>query len=123
MLVSVLGGNVFKPADWHKSFKVGLGLDLSSGTSITLRAVTPHGGTPNQGDMSEAVRIMTNRVEATGLTGASVVPQGTNEIVVSAPGQGAQKLAKLVGQTALLRLREGLLVAPNNSTGKAATKP
>ena len=123
MLVSVLGGNVFKPADWHKSFKVGLGLDLSSGTSITLKAVPPHGGTPNQGEMAKAVQIMTNRVEATGLTGSSVVPQGTNEIVVSVPGAGAQKVATLVGETALLRLRQVLLVAPNTTTAAATTTP
>jgi len=123
MLVSVLGGNIFKPADWHKSFKVGLGLDLSSGTSITLKAVPPHGGTPNQGEMAKAVQIMTNRVEATGLTGSSVVPQGTNEIVVSVPGAGAQKVATLVGETALLRLRQVLLVAPNTTTAAPTTTP
>ncbi len=47
MLVSVLGGNIFKPADWHKSFVVGRGLDLSSGTSITLQALTPKRQTPS----------------------------------------------------------------------------
>src|SRR5215469_8932591 len=113
MLVSVLGSNIFKPADAHKSFKVGLGLDLSSGTSITLRAVPPHGAAPTQGEMTKAIQIMTNRVEATGLTGASVVQQGSNQIVVSVPGAGAQKVATLVGETALLRLREVLLIAPN----------
>ena len=123
MVVSVLGGNLLKPADWHKSFKVGLGLDLSSGTSITLKAVPPHGGTPNQGEMAKAVQIMTDRVEATGLTGASVVPQGTNEIVVSVPGAGAQKVATLVGETALLRLRQVLLVAPNTTTAAATPTP
>jgi preprotein translocase subunit SecD len=121
MLVSVLGGNIFKPADWHKSFVVGRGLDLSSGTSITLQAVTPKGKTPSSGEMTKAVQIITNRVEATGLTGSSVVPQGANEIVVSVPGAGAQKVATLVGETALLRFRQVLLVAPNTTTGAAPT--
>ena len=123
MALSVLGGNMFKPADWHKSFKVGLGLDLSSGTSITLRAVSPNGKPVSQGSMTQASQIMTNRVEATGLTGSSVVQQGTNEIVVSVPGAGAQKVATLVGETALLRLRQVLLVAPNTSTATSATTP
>ena len=30
MLLGVLGGNLFSPGQWHKDFKVGLGLDLSS---------------------------------------------------------------------------------------------
>ena len=116
LLVSVLGGNLFRPADWHKSFKVGLGLDLSSGTSITLRALSPNGKPVSQGSMTKAIQIMTNRVEATGLTGASVVQQASNQIVVSVPGAGAQKVATLVGETALLRLRQVLLVAPNTTT-------
>jgi preprotein translocase subunit SecD len=123
MVVSVIGGNLLRPADWHKSFKVGLGLDLSSGTSITLKAVSPNGKPVNQGSMTKAIQIMTNRVEATGLSGASVVQQGTNEIVVSVPGAGAQKVATLVGETALLRLRQVLLVAPNTTTASATTTP
>ncbi len=71
--------------------------------------------------MTKAVQIITNRVEATGLTGASVVQQGKDQIVVSVPGAGAQKVATLVGETALLRLRQVLYVAPN--TTSAATTP
>ena len=123
MLVSVLGGNIFKPADWHKSFVVGRGLDLSSGTSITLQALTPKGQTPSQGEMTKAIQIMTNRVEATGLTGSEVVQQGPSEIVVSVPGAGAQKVATLVGETALLRFRQVLLEAPNETTAAATTTP
>jgi len=40
MLAGVLGGRLVKPADWHKGFVVGRGLDLSSGTSVTLQAQT-----------------------------------------------------------------------------------
>jgi preprotein translocase subunit SecD len=123
MLVSVLGGNILKPGDWHKSFVVGRGLDLSSGTSITLQALTPKGQTPSQGEMTKAIQIMTNRVEATGLTGSSVIQQGPSEIVVSVPGAGAQKVATLVGETALLRFRQVLLEAPNETTSSATTTP
>jgi preprotein translocase subunit SecD len=123
MLVSVLGGNIFKPGDWHKSFVVGRGLDLSSGTSITLQALTPKRQTPSQGEMTKAIQIMTNRVEATGLTGSQVVQQGPSEIVVSVPGAGAQKVATLVGETALLRFRQVLLEAPNETTAGATTTP
>jgi preprotein translocase subunit SecD len=121
MLVSVLGTNIFNPSDWHKSFVVGRGLDLSSGTSITLKAVTPNGKTPSSASMNKAVQIITDRVEATGLTGSSVVPQGNNEIVVSVPGAGAQKVETLVGETALLRMRQVLLEAPNFTTGTSSS--
>jgi preprotein translocase subunit SecD len=117
LLAGVLGGRILNPGDWHKSFVVGRGLDLSSGTSVTLQAETSKPGqAPSQASMTKAVQIITNRVEATGLTGASVVQQGNDEIVVSVPGAGAQKVATLVGETALLRLRQVLYVAPNTTT-------
>jgi len=122
MLAGVLGGRILKPSDWHKSFVVGRGLDLSSGTSVTLQAVTPKKGQqPSQAAMTKAIQIITNRVEATGLTGASVVQQGKDEIVVSVPGAGAQRVANLVGETALLRMREVLLIAPNYATAATTT--
>jgi preprotein translocase subunit SecD len=127
MLLGVLGGNLVSPSNWHKSFVVGRGLDLSSGTSITLKAVTtkqPGQQTappPSAAAMTKAVQIITNRVEATGLNGASVVPQGGDQIIVSVPGAGAQKVASLVGETALLRLRQVLLEAPNYSSSATPT--
>ncbi len=122
MLAGVLGGRIFTPAEWHKSFVVGRGLDLSSGTSVTLLAQTgKHEPPPTQAAMTKAVQIITNRVEATGLTGASVVQQGKDQIIVSVPGAGAQKVATLVGQTALLRLRQVLYLAPNFATGTTPT--
>jgi preprotein translocase subunit SecD len=122
MLAGVLGSRIISPGNWHKSFVVGRGLDLSSGTSVTLQAQTGKAGqAPSQASMTKAVQIITNRVEATGLTGATVVPQGKDEIVVSVPGAGAQKVATLVGETALLRLRQVLFVAPNTTTGTTPT--
>jgi preprotein translocase subunit SecD len=124
MLAGVLGGRLIKPADWHKSFVVGRGLDLSSGTSVTLQAQTGKSGqSPSPEAMTKAVQIITNRVNATGLTGASVVQQGKDEIVVSVPGAGAQKVATLVGETALLRLREVLYVAPNYTSTTVTPTP
>ena len=119
MLLGVIGSSLGSPADWHKQFKVGRGLDLSSGTQVTLVAVPAvqkkgqRPPPPSAAALNKAVQIITNRVEATGLTGSSVVKQGSDEIVVSVPGAGAQKVEKLVGTTALLRLREVLLEAPN----------
>jgi preprotein translocase subunit SecD len=124
MLAGVLGANIIKPGHWHKSFVVGRGLDLSSGTSVTLQAVTPKKGEqPSQAAMTKAIQIITNRVEGTGLSGATVVQQGKNQIVVAVPGAGAQKVASLVGETALLRMRQVLLVAPNFTTATATPTP
>ncbi|MGO9162800.1 MAG: protein translocase subunit SecD [Streptosporangiaceae bacterium] len=122
MLAGVLGADIVSPASWHKNFKVGLGLDLSSGTTVTLKAVTQH-GTPSQSAMKEASSIMLSRVNGAGFTGAQVQQQGTNIITVSVPGQGADKVVNLVGATALLRFRQVLLEAPGYPTAVTTPTP
>src|SRR5262245_40081445 len=110
MLAGVLQGGIIHPAQWHDSFKVALGLDLSSGTTVTLKAVPPHGhAVPSQGEMSEAISIMNKRVNGAGFTGAQVQQQGNQLITVSVPGAGAQRVVALVGTTAQLRFRQVLL--------------
>src|ERR1022692_459186 len=117
MLAGIIGKDAVHPGRWHKDFKVGLGLDLSSGTTVTLKAVTPNARiAPNQTEMNEAKSIMEARVNGAGFTGALVQQQGPSIITVAVPGKGAQQVENLVGRTALLRFRQVLLVAPNLTT-------
>jgi preprotein translocase subunit SecD len=113
MLVAIVGKDAFQPGSWHRNFRVQLGLDLSSGTTVTLKAVTPHNVPPSAADMTTAISIMNQRVNSAGFTGASVQQQGSNIITVAVPGKGSQQVVQLVGTTALLRFREALLAAPN----------
>ena len=116
LLLAVVGSNIGSPGKWSKDFRVLLGLDLTSGTQVALKAEAPHGQTPSQENMNTAVQIMLNRVNAGGFTEATVVPQGTNIINVSVPGQNSQAVVKLVEQTAELLFRQVLLQAPNQAT-------
>jgi preprotein translocase subunit SecD len=110
MLLGIIGGNLFSPAQWHKDFKVGLGLDLSSGTQVTMKASTLDGnGTPTSADMSSAQSIITLRVNGTGNSGAQVQTQGDDDLVVSVPGKTTQQTENLVSTTALLMFRQVLL--------------
>jgi preprotein translocase subunit SecD len=121
MLLGVLGGSLVQPSNWHKRFKVGLGLDLSSGTTVTLQAVTAGGKPPSPAAMGTALSIMNGRVNGAGFNGATVVPQGNNLINVTVPNKSAQQVVNLVGTTALLRFRQVILVAPNYATTPAST--
>jgi preprotein translocase subunit SecD len=126
LLLGVLGGSLAQPANWHKRFKVHLGLDLSSGTTVTLKALPPKGTTATQlaADMSTAESIMNSRVNGAGFNGASVTTEGTNLINVTVPGKGSSQVVSLVGTTAALRFRQVLLVADNyasTSTKKLST--
>ena len=121
MLAGIIGSAAAHPGSWHKNFRIGLGLDLSSGTTVTLKAVTPNSRkAPSQTAMNEARSIILNRVNGAGFTGAQVQQQGPDIITVAVPGKGAQQVESLVGRTALLRFRQVLLVAPNRTTPTAS---
>ena len=120
MLLGVLGGKLFSPSQWQQQFKVGLGLDLSSGTQVTLQAQTLSGKPPSAASMTAAVGVIESRVNGTGNSGAQVQPQGTNLLVVTVPGAGSKQTIQLVSQTALLMFRQVLLYQPY---GAASTTP
>src|SRR6516162_10547925 len=121
--LAVVGSDISSPGKWSKNFHVLLGLDLTSGTQVSLKAQAPHGKTPSSQDMATAVQIMLNRVDAGGFTEASVVQQGSNIINVSVPGQKSQAVVKLVEQTAELLFRQVLLQAPNTTTPTPTPTP
>jgi preprotein translocase subunit SecD len=123
LLFAVVGADISNPGNWHKHFAVPLGLDLTSGTIVALKAERPGGGAPSSAEMSQALAIMSNRVNGAGFTGASVVQQGNNVITVSVPGGSAQSVVNLVKRTAQLQLRQVLLEAPNTSTALPTPTP
>jgi preprotein translocase subunit SecD len=121
MLISILGKETFNPSKWHSQFKVGLGLDLSNGTQVVLKAVTPNGQPPTSGSMQQAISVLESRVNGTGNSGAQVQQQGSDLINVTVPGKAAQDVIDLVSATAKLNVRAVLLEQPY--TGPAPSRP
>jgi preprotein translocase subunit SecD len=119
MLLALVGGNLFSPGQWHKDFRIGLGLDLSSGTELSMQATTLSGGTPSAADLNEAKTIILSRVNASGNTGAEVQTQGNNILNVSVPGKTTEQTEKLVSETALLNFRQTLLYLPYGATSSS----
>jgi preprotein translocase subunit SecD len=116
MLVGILGGNLFSPGQWHKDFKVSLGLDLSGGTQITETAATPTGGVPSSAEMNEAISIILARINSTGNSGATIQSEGSRDLNVSVPGKTTQQIENLVNETALLTFRQVLWYEPSSSS-------
>ena len=112
MFASIIGGAIGNPGGWHDKFKVGLGLDLSSGTTVTIKTTVlrPGSPAPTSGEMSQSIAILNSRINGQGFTGAKVQQQGSNYIVVSVPHKSAQDIAPLL-RSAVLRFRQVLLVA------------
>jgi preprotein translocase subunit SecD len=127
MVVSITGKDTFSPGKWHHDFRVALGLDLAGGTQVTLRATTIKGKTPTSGDMTTAISIMNQRVDAQGFNNAQVQQQGSNLITVTVPGKNAQQVVSLVGTTAKLFFRQVLLEgagsAKASSSSTSASSP
>ena len=120
MLLAIAGGNLFSPGQWHKDFRIGLGLDLSSGTQLSMKATTLNGTAPTTDDLNEAKTIILSRVNASGNTGAEVQTQGNDILNVSVPGKTTEQTEQLVSETAYLNFRETLLYLPYGATSSSS---
>ena len=101
IIIAALYGLTFWPGQPHTPR---LGLDLRGGTTVTLTAVTTGGKAPAPQDLATARQIIERRVNGLGVASAEVVTQGTNNIVISVPGDRGEQ-AKQLGATARLDLR------------------
>ena len=108
MLAAVISGAALHPGDWHSKFKVGLGLDLHGGTTVTLKAVAANGGVPSKTNMDTAISILESRFNGLGINNTTVQQQGSQFINISIPGKSASQIAPLLS-SASLRFRQVLL--------------
>ncbi|SCX50702.1 preprotein translocase subunit SecD [Klenkia marina] len=98
-----------------------LGLDLQGGTTVTLTAQVPGGGTPSREDLELARQIIEQRVNGLGVAEAEVVTEGDSNIVISVPGEDGDQ-ARELGQTAQLRFRP-VVQGPEAAGAAAPTDP
>ncbi len=114
-ILVLLTGLVFFPGKGHTPK---LGLDLEGGSQIIFLAQTDNGKPPTSASMKVAKQILTQRVNGTGVSNATVVQQGSDRIVVSVPG-GLDKI-KNVGQAAQLNFRP-LVMPPFSAATSTVT--
>ena len=123
MLISVLGNETLSPGQWHQQFKVGLGLDLSSGTEVVLKAETHDGNPPASGEMQQAISVLQSRVNGTGSSGAQVQEQGSDMINVTVPGTPSYNVVSLVTHASQMSVRPVYLEAPYVPPSATRTSP
>ena len=125
VLVAVLGGGVlWGGASWMPK----LGLDLEGGTEIILTPVLEGGQQITSDELNQAVSIMRERVDASGVSEAQVSTQGSDNIVVSIPGPLDDATRKRITSSSKLEFRAVLLTgAPSNTfvgqNGKSTLYP
>ncbi|PFG35670.1 preprotein translocase subunit SecD [Flavimobilis soli] len=82
-----------------------LALDLEGGTQIILTPKTTDGSTITDQDISEAINIIRQRVDASGVAEAEITSQGGQNIVVALPGTPDQATLDLVRRSAQMNFR------------------
>lgn len=130
VIIAALGifnavGVIFQGAAWTPK----LALDLEGGTQIVLTPRLESGQTVSAEQMSQAVSIIRQRVDAAGVSESEINTQGNNNIVVSIPGQPDDQTLQRIQSSAKLEFRPVLETgAPTASTfigedGKSTATP
>ena len=96
--INALGVYVFQQSSWTPE----LALDLQGGTQIVLEAQTEDGAAPSEEQMNQAVTIIRQRVDASGVGEADVTTQAGNQIVVQIPGQADEETRNRIEASAQL---------------------
>lgn len=110
--INALGVYVFKESSWAPE----LALDLQGGTQITLSAVTEDGANPTQEQLDQAVRIIRQRVDASGVAEADITTEGGRNIVVQIPGVADAETRARIEASAQMELRAVILAtSPANA--------
>ncbi|MFE1645071.1 protein translocase subunit SecD [Microbacterium sp. P01] len=99
--VNALGVYVFGKSSWTPE----LALDLQGGTQIILQAQTTDGANPTDEQLTQAVSIIRQRVDASGVGEADVTTEGGRNIVVQIPGQADEETRQRIQASAQLQLR------------------
>ena len=115
LIGTLAGGVLFSTATWTPK----LGLDLEGGTQIILAPQTQTGQTVSPEQLTQAVSIIRQRVDASGVSEAQISTQGGQNIVVSIPGIPDDQTLNRIESSAQLEFR-AVLAASAAATASAA---
>jgi preprotein translocase subunit SecD len=124
LLGTLTAGVLFSNATWLPK----LALDLEGGTQIILAPQVENGQTVQQQQLDQAVSIIRQRIDASGVSEAQISTEGSRNIVVSLPGKPDQQTLDRVKASARLDFRAVLQTSgPTNEVvgadGKSTPAP
>jgi preprotein translocase subunit SecD len=99
--VNAIGVYGFQKSSWTPE----LALDLQGGTQIVLSAVTEDGANPTADQLNQAVAIIRQRVDASGVAEADITTEGGRNIVVQIPGVADDETRARIQASAQLEFR------------------
>lgn len=112
----IASGVYFDKESWTPK----LALDLEGGTQIILTPQLAEGATVSEEELAQAVGIIRQRVDATGVSEAEVTTQGGSNIVVSIPGTPDQATLDRIRSSAKLEFRPVLVADVADSVDQVA---
>lgn len=123
VLIAGLIGVNFSAVQWGGgSWTPSLALDLEGGTQIVLEPQLADGVTAvTQEQLDQAVAIIRQRVDASGVSEAEITTQGGRNIVVALPGEPDQATMQRIQASAKMEFRPVLQSAAANAPGTAPT--
>ena len=121
LLIIVIGfaGLYAGAATGRASMTPGLALDLEGGTQIILTPTTSDGSEITDDDVNQAIEIIRQRVDASGVSEAQISRQGGQNIVVSLPGTPSQDTLELVRTSAVLYFRPVIRIIQGSASAIA----
>ena len=124
LLGTLTAGVLFSNATWLPK----LALDLEGGTQIILSPQVQNGQSVQQEQLDQAVSIIRQRIDASGVSEAQISTEGSRNIVVSLPGKPDQATLDRVKSSARLDFRPVLVAGgPTNEVvgadGKSTPAP
>jgi preprotein translocase subunit SecD len=120
LIGTIAGGVLWSTATWTPK----LALDLEGGTQIILTPKLESGQEISSEQLDQAVSIIRQRVDASGVSEAEVTTQGASNVVVSIPGQPDEATLNRIESSAKLDFRAVLLAgvsSPSASTSPSAS--
>lgn len=116
LVIALFGALTFGTATSDKNrFTPDLALDLEGGTQIILTPATTDGSQITDDDVHQAIEIIRQRVDASGVAEAEITAQGGSNIIVALPGQPDQETLDLVRTSAVLRMRPVITMMDQNA--------
>jgi preprotein translocase subunit SecD len=122
-IVGIIAGNM-AAGEKKATFVPNLALDLSGGTQIILTPIVAKGQEVLPEQVAQAVSIIRQRVDSTGVSESQINTSGNN-IVVSIPGVPDKNTLSLIKSSAKLEFRPVLAASAGTKTviGKEGSKP
>ena len=102
--------------DENASFTPKLALDLQGGTQVILSPLLLDGEAVTTEQLDQAVSIIRQRVDASGVSESQVTTQGDTNIIVSIPGTPDENTLALIKASAKLEFRPVLITSAGTPT-------